>query len=139
MSPLSFAGTTKAANAPDIGEGIFEAEFIGVEAKVLEESRFDPEVYIWSFHLFDEDGDLIRHEGEALVVDRLTSRSLNVNSKTVQGAVKVLKALMTKAEFASFSEGGAIDASSLDRRRVKAVVTIRESGWPTIADVVKKT
>lgn len=133
---LSFAGTTKSANAPEVPEGIYDAQFVAVEAKELESSKFDPEVYVWSFELFDEDGDVIRHEGEVLIVDRLTSRSLNVNSKTTPGAVKVLKALMSKSEFDSFSAGGRIDAKALEGRRVKAVVATRESGWPTIADVL---
>jgi hypothetical protein len=133
---LSFKASTKSASAPEF-EDIEGAllRFEGVEEKVLDKSQFDPEVFVWAFTVCDADKKVIYSEGDPLTVDKLTSRSVNVKSKTTPGAVKVLKALMTKAEFAKFSdedEDDKVGEDELIGRFVKADIIHNESGYPAI-------
>jgi hypothetical protein len=136
---LTFTASDKSANAPAIEEGIYSAKFIGVTAKTIEKSQYDPNVYVWLFGLLDDEGNAIYSEGdpEPLTIDKVTSQSTNVKSKTTPGAIKVLKALMTVAEFALFETGeGATKDEDLIGRRVKVSVVTKENGWPSIEDVL---
>jgi hypothetical protein len=131
----TFQASTSSAEAPDIEAGMYDARYDEVEAKTLEKSQFDPNVYIWGFTLF-EDGKVIYDKGEPVEVDKVTSQSTNVKSKTTPGAVKVLKALMTAEEFAAFERGETIEAEELVGRMVQVQVIIKENGWPTVEEVL---
>lgn len=133
---LKFAGSETSGTPPTFETGMFDARFEGVEAKVIEKSQFDPNVFIWQFTLLDDDGKVIYDEGEPLEVEKVTSQSVNVKSKTTPGAVKVLKALMTEAEFAAFERGEELDADELVGRTVQVQVIKKDSGWPGVEEVL---
>lgn len=134
---IVFAGTSKAADAPDIESGFYDGKFDGISTKYVEGGQFgDGDRYVWAFTLLDDDGAVLYDEGEAVEVEGLTSLSLNVASKTVPKAVKYLKALMTTEEFATFEAGNGVDAKALVGRVVQVEVTIKDNGWPTITNVL---
>lgn len=135
--PLTFQATSKSAEAPDVEAGVYDARFDGVEAKTLEKSEFDPNVFIWSFTLFDDDGKLLYDAGEPVVVDKITSQSTNTKARTTPGAVKVLKAIMTSEEFAAFERGEPISAEDLIGRKVQLQVIIKDNGWPAVEEVLQ--
>lgn len=134
---LTFAGSSTSGTPPEFETGMFDARFEGVEAKEIPDSKFDPKVFIWTFTIFDDDGSVIYAEpGEPLEVEKVTSQSVNIKSKTTPGAVKVLKALMTEDEFERFSNEKPVDAEDLVGRMVQVQVIKKESGWPGIEDVL---
>lgn len=135
-----FTATSKAADAPEIDPGIYDARFDGVDVKFIKGGNFgDGDRFEWQFTLVDDDKAVIYDKGEPLELTGLTSMSLNIASKTTPRAVRYLKALMTKDEFAKF-EAGAEDRpadTDLVGRIVQVEVALKESnGWPTIADVL---
>ena len=134
---ISFTASSKSADAPNIEAGIYDARFEGVVAKVIEESKFDPNAFIWSFTLLEEGTDEVLYDGgDPVTVDLVTSQSVNLTSKTVPGAIKALKALMTTKEFALFEAGETMDAEALEGRKVKLIVSIKDSGWPKAEGVI---
>jgi len=134
--PLTFKATSKSAEAPDVEAGVYDARFDGVEAKTLEKSQFDPEVFVWSFTLFDDDGKVLYDGGEPVVVDKITSQSTNTKARTTPGAVKVLKALMSAEEFEAFVNEEPIEAGELIGRKVQLQVIVKDNGWPAVEEVL---
>ena len=132
---ITFAASSKSANAPDIEPGIYPARFDKVEPKVVEQSQFSPDCFEWTFTLYEGD-EPIYDEGDPLEVTGLTSQSTNVKSKTTPRAVRYLQAIMTPEEFASFAAGGGIDADALLGRMVQVQVIVKDSGWPAIENVI---
>jgi hypothetical protein len=133
----TFAATTKSADAPNVDAGIYDGRFDGVSTKFVEGGQFgDGERLVWAFTLLDDDGNVLYDDGDPIEVDGLTSMSTNVLSKTTPKAVRYLKSLMTAAEFAAFSEGKGVSADELVGRVVQVEVAIRDSGWPTVANVL---
>ena len=132
---LTFTASTVSAEAPDIDAGIYDARFDGVEAKTLEKSQYDPDVFEWQFTLFEE-GEPLYDDGEPVEVTGLSSRSTNTKSKTTPRAVKYLKAIMSPEEWATFEAGGGVDASALQGRMVQVEVAIKDSGWPFVDNVL---
>jgi hypothetical protein len=134
---LTLAGTSRAADAPNIEGGIYDARFEGVSTKFITGGQFgDGERFEWAFTLLDDAGDPLYDDGDTIEVTGLTSLSTNVASKTQPRAVRYLKAIMTPAEFASFSAGEGVDAEALVGRVVQVEVGIKDNGWPTIASVL---
>lgn len=137
MSEFTFSATTKSSDAPDVDPGIYDARFDGVEKKFITGGQFgDGDRLEWQFTLLDDDGGVMYDAGDPLSVEGLTSMSTNVLSKTTPKAVRYLKALMTPEEFANFSDGKGVGASALIGRVVQVEVAIRDSGWPTVANVL---
>lgn len=137
MSGTTFKATTKSADAPNVEADIYDAQFNGVSTKFVEGGQYgDGERFVWAFTLLDEDGDVLYDEGEPIEVDGLTSMSTNTTSKTQPKAVRYLKALLTKDEFAQFESGEGFAADDLVGRVVQVEVAIRDSGWPTIVNVL---
>lgn len=137
MTDFTFAATSKSADAPNVDAGIYDARFDGVEKKFVEGGQFgDGDRLAWAFTLLDDEGAVLYDDGEPLEIDGLTSMSTNVHSKTTPKAVRYLKALMTPEEFAGFSEGKGVPSGALIGRVVQVEVAIRDSGWPTIANVL---
>lgn len=132
-----FSATAKAADAPDIEAGVYDARFDGVEKKYVEGGQYgDGDRLVWLFTLLDEDGAVFYEDGDPIEVDGLTSMSTNVLSKTEPKAVRYLKALMTAEEFAAFKDGNGIPASELVGRKAQVELAIRDSGWPTVVNVL---
>jgi len=132
-----FKATAKAADAPDVEVGLYDATFDGVTQKFIEGGAFgDGDRFEWSFTLLDDDGATLYDEGDPISVQGLTSMSLNTASKTVPKAVRYLKALCTAAEFAAFEDEDGIDIDSLKGRKCQVDVGVRDSGWPTISNVL---
>ncbi len=136
MPGLTFTATSKAADAPDIEGGIYDARFDGVAKKFIQGGQYgDGDRFEWSFTLM-EDGAVLYDGGDPVELTGLTSTSTNIASKTTPRAVRYLKALMTPAEFAQFEAGEGVDAQALLGRVVQVEVLIKENGWPTIANVL---
>lgn len=133
---LKLSGSSTSGTPPPFEEGMQDAIFKGVRADVIEKSQYDPEVFIWVFHVKDADGKVLYDEGEPIEFEKVTSRSTNTKSKTTPGAVKVLKALMTKEEFVRFENEDEIDADDLLDRPCQVVIFKKDSGWPGIDDVL---
>lgn len=142
-----FLATTTSADAPDVESGIYDATFLGVLPKAIQ-SDFSsiekdkdgneiPNSYEWRYGLLDEEFDqLYKDDGDPLEVTKLTSMNLNTTSKTVPGAVKVLKAMLTTAEYDAFLNGEAPDSDDLIGRKVQVDVQDNARGWPTIEAVL---
>lgn len=133
---IAFAGSTTSAGAPNVEGGVYDGRFDGVAAKIIANSKYDPNSYEWSFTLLDN-GAVLYDAGEPVEVTGLTSQSVNVKSKTTPKAVRWLKAIMTPAEFAQFELGEEpVDADKLVGRSVQLVIAINDNGWPRVDDVL---
>jgi hypothetical protein len=153
----TFRGSSKSANAPDVKPGLYYGRFEGYQEKVLEQSKFDDEVFVFTFTLLDDDLKALYEpeKEDPITVDKTTSRNLNTKSKTTPGAVKVLKALMTADEYEEFEERAAIDEADTEKlakfdakhtgvtdkdllgRIVQLDVIKKENGWPGIEEVTR--
>jgi hypothetical protein len=148
--------TTKAATAPNVEDGIYDAIFLGADAKRVKGGEFvkdkengDPKLE-WNFKLFDDDGAVVRNDneesddfGKPVIVSKLTSTSFNIASKTTPGAVKMLKALLTAGEFAAFENGEGTPDSEVDtndggllNRKCQVEVYTNDNGWPGVGNVL---
>lgn len=143
-----FVATSKAAEAPHIEDAMYDGILIAVESKRIKGGQYtkdtvngDPKLE-WNFRLLDENGDVLFDDGDAVEVGKLTGTGFNIASKTVPQEVRVLKALLTKAEYAAFENGegtpdDAVEApEGLLGRKVQLEVFTKESGWPGIGNVV---
>lgn len=146
-----YTATSKAAEAPDIEEAMYDGILIRVEAKKVKGGQYtkdqvngDPKLE-WVFNPLDDEGNIIYDKGEPIEVSKLTGVGFNTKSKTVPQEVRVLKALLTKAEFAAFEEGegtpdDAVDApAGLLGRKGQLEVFVKENGWPGVGNVVAPT
>jgi len=134
-----FAASTKSADAPDIEPGLYDGKLSSVIVKFIEGGQFgDGDRFVWTFTLLDDDGAVLYDDGDPIEVDALTSMSLNTKSKTTPKAVRFFKALATDAEYADFEAGNGIDSDSLIGRVAQVDVYLRDSGWPSIANVLPK-
>lgn len=134
---------------------MYDALFVGVESKRVaggqytkDKEKGDPKLE-WNFKLLDDDGAVIRNDnedsenfGKPVIVSKLTGVGFNIASKTVPGEVKLLKALLTPAEFAAFEAGeGTPDSeeeapAGLIGRKVQVEVFVKENGWPGVGNVI---
>jgi hypothetical protein len=134
---LTFKATTVSAGAPNIEPALYDARFDGIDVKFITGGQYgDGERLEWSFTLLDDDGAVMYDDGDPIEVNGLTSTSMNVLSKTTPRAVRYLKALMTPAEYGAFEAGEGIDEKALLGRTAQVEVAIKDSGWPTIANVL---
>jgi hypothetical protein len=141
--------TTASADAPNIPDDIYPGEFTGLTVEHFPEWVTDKSAKYgkpddgnrlrFDFGLLDEKGKpyFLDPEDDAPVsLNALTSTSMNVKSQTVPKAVRFLKAIMTKAEFAAFEGGEDIEETALYGRKVQLEVEKNEKGWPTIVNVI---
>jgi hypothetical protein len=134
---ITFKATSKSADAPDIEAGMYDARFDGVAVKFITGGQYgDGDRFEWAFTLLDDEGAVLYEDGDPIEINGLTSTSTNVLSKTTPRAVRYLKALMSAAEFGAFEAGEGIDEKALLGRTVQVEVAIKDSGWPTIANVL---
>jgi len=133
---ITFAATTKGADAPEIEDGIYPATFEGVVQESHPDwagkNKFggedDGERLRWDFTCYDE--------GDPVPVNILSNLNFNVKSKTVPLAVRLLKALLTKGEWDAFLTGASPDSDSLKERRCQVQIEHNENGWPKIIAVL---
>jgi hypothetical protein len=132
--------TTKAADAPDVEAGFWDAKFAGVTRKFIEGGDYgNGERYVWEFQLLDDDGADLYDKGEPVIVDGLTSLSFNTTSKTKPKALRYMAAILSEAEFATWVAGEAkLDATELVGRLVQVEIFTRDNGWPSISNVLAK-
>lgn len=144
MNDFLFEATTASADAPEVAPGLCDATFLGITKRRVEGGLYgDGDRLSWEFGLLADDGTPLYEErpdhpkfGESIVIDGLTSLSLNLKSKTTPKGVRYLKALMSPQEFAAFEANGTVSASALVGRKVQVEIAIRDSGWPTIVNVL---
>lgn len=139
MSGIIFEAVAKSADAPDIEPGLYDARFEGVESKFISGGQYgDGDRFVWHFTLLDDDGSVLYDGGDPIEVDSLTSKSMNTTSKTKPKALRYLQALLSGAEYDLFLDSKGIEAETLIGRVVQVDVIIRESGWPTVVNVLPK-
>jgi hypothetical protein len=162
----SYQASQKAASAPDIEPAMYDALFKGSTPRLVLGGQYGPGTVLnvkdgsaykgaiekakdgeqfnkleWAFQLLDSDGDVLEAEFgddgiKPVQVEKLTGHGFNTASKTVPGEIKVLKALLTPAEYAAFEEGEAVDEDALIDRKVQVEVFIKEGGWPGVGNIV---
>jgi hypothetical protein len=132
--------TTKAADAPDVEPGLYDAKFLGVTKKFIEGGDYgNGDRYIWAFQLLDDDGAEMYDGGDPLIVDGLTSLSFNTTSKTKPKALRYMAAILSATEFDAWTAGDAkLDATELVGRIVQVEIFIRDNGWPSISNVLAR-
>jgi hypothetical protein len=140
-----FTATTVAADAPKVDPGLCDAKFIGVSKKFITGGDFgDGDRFEWAFALMDDDGnpyveDRPEHPqfGNPIVVNGLTSLSLNTTSRTKPKALRYMSALLSETEYAAWTGGdAALNMDDLIGRTVQVEVFIKDSGWPSISNVL---
>lgn len=150
-----FQASTKAGDAPDIEAGMYDALFDRAESKRIKGGQYtrdtekgDPKLE-WFFKLLGDDGNVLRnddedseHFGEVIEVSKLTGVNFNIASKTVPAEVRILKAMLTAAEFAAFENGEGTPVAEADApeglkgRKVQLEVFINDKGWPGVGNVI---
>jgi hypothetical protein len=137
-----FQATSAAAEAPEIEAGIYDALFLGTEAKRIKGGQYTKDLengdlkLEWKFRLLDDEGEPLYDDGEPIDLTKLTGTGFNIASKTTPAEVKVLKALLTPGEFAAFEAGQGTDEEALLNRKVQVEVFVKENGWPGIGNVI---
>lgn len=139
---VTFTSSGGGAGAPSIEDGIHDFRFDGVSAVVVEQWKKaegnwgkpdDGRRFSWDFTLLDEQGDVVYDDdADPIEINKKTSTSTNTKSKTVPAAVKILRALMTPAEYAAFDQGDTPDSDTLVGRTVQGLVSHNDNGWPQI-------
>lgn len=154
--------TTSAGNAPEVEEAMYNGVLVRVEEKRVTGGKFtkdtvngDPKLE-WTFHIKDDEGAYMVYPatnsegvpypeekvGSPIEVAKLTGVGFNVKAKTVPQEIRMLKALLTKAEYAAFEngEGTPDDAEQAPEgllgRGAQLEVFTKESGWPGVGNVV---
>lgn len=147
--------TESAAEAPIVEEGMFDMVLVSVADKKVKGGLYtkdpvngDPKLE-WAFAALDDEGQYMPYitkegpvENKVLEVSKLTGVGFNIKAKTVPQEIRVLKAILTKAEFAAFEggEGTPDDAvaapEGLLGRKVQGEVFVKENGWPGIGNIV---
>lgn len=145
---LSFAGTTKSSEAPNVEDGRYPAKFTGITPKAVAGtfSVIDkdakgieiPNSLEWGFDLYDPEDPKKRliDEGETVEVTGLTSMNMNVRSNKAVPP-RWFKGLMTAEEYARFEAGEKVDAEEIEGRMCQVDVEVKDSGWPKVVNVVK--
>jgi hypothetical protein len=151
MGSQLFKATTKSSKAPDVEPGLADGRFMGVEVKFVEGGSYgDGDRFVWPFTLLDDDGNVLRHEegekeGQPIVLDGLTSMSLNAKSKTKPKALRFSQALLTEDEYEDLIDEDP-DVEGIDMgptgpiagRIAQIDIAIRDDGWPTIVNVLPR-
>lgn len=144
----TFQATTKAAEAPELEAGMADLKFTGTSTKLVTGGQFQKNEkgdlkLVWAFTVLDDAGNVLREDredsenfGKPIVLEKLTGTGFNIASKTVPAEVKVLKALMSPAEFADFENGAKVVEKDLLDRVVQGEIFIKDNGWPGIGNVV---
>lgn len=141
--------SSKAAEAPNIEEAMYDGILVLVEEKLVKGGQYtkdpvngDPKLE-WTFQLLDENGDPVVDGDKPVEVSKLTGVGFNIASKTVPQEVRVLKALLTKAEYTAFEDGegtpdDAVRANEggLLGRKAQLEVFVKENGWPGVGNIV---
>lgn len=147
--------TESASEAPLVDEGMFDGILARVEDKRVKGGQYtkdpvngDPKLE-WTFNPLDDDGAYMPYEtkdgvvaDKDLEVSKLTGVGFNIKAKTVPQEIRVLKAILTKEEFAAFEAGqGTPDDAvaapeGLLGRKVQLEVFVKENGWPGIGNIV---
>lgn len=138
----TFIATSKAAEAPNVEEGMYDARFDGTESKRVKGGLYTKDTengdlkLEWKFTLLDDEGNELYDDGDPIELSKLTGIGFNIASKTVPQEVRVLKALLTPAEFAKFEAGEGVDEEAMVGRTVQVEVFVKENGWPGIGNVI---
>jgi hypothetical protein len=138
----TFTASSKAAEAPNVEEGMYDARFDGVSSKRVKGGLYTKDTengdlkLEWAFTLLDDEGAELYDDGDAIQLSKLTGTGFNIASKTVPQEVRVLKALLTPAEFAQFEAGEGVDEDALKGRKAQVEVFVKENGWPGIGNVI---
>ena len=138
----TFTATSKAAEAPNVEEGMYDATYTGFESKRIKGGLYTKDTengdlkLEWKFQLLDDEGGDLYDEGDPLELSKLTGVGFNIASKTVPQEVRVLKALQTPAEYAAFEAGEGVKEDDLVGRIVQVEVFVKENGWPGIGNVI---
>lgn len=142
---------TSSTEAPDLGEGgLMAGTFVGLKATVAKGGKYqknpegDPKL-LWLFTIDGEDGEPLREDrdehpnfNQPIILEKMTGTGFNINATTVPAEIKVLKALATPAEFAAFEAGEGVDEEALKGRKAMLEVIVKDNGWPTVGNVIKK-
>lgn len=151
-----FQATTKSASAPNIEAQMYDMILTAVESKRVKGGKFTKDAengdqkLEWLLKLLDDDGKVLRDDneesenfGKPIILGKLTGIGFNIASTTTPAEVKMLKALLTNAEFKAFEAGEGTPDSSLPQdeggllgRKVQGEVFIKENGWPGIGNVI---
>lgn len=138
----TFTATSKAAEAPNVEEGMYDARFDGTESKRVKGGLYTKDTengdlkLEWKFTLLDDEGNELYDDGEPIELSKLTGTGFNIASKTVPQEVRVLKALLSPAEYAKFEAGEGVDEEAMLGRKVQVEVFVKENGWPGIGNVI---
>lgn len=156
----TFQATTKAAEAPEVDEGMFDGIVVAVANKRVKGGQYtkdtvngDPKLE-WGFMLLDDEGALLaqgdtlsdgsanENAGKPIEVSKLTGVGFNTKATTVPQEIRMLKAVLTKAEYAQFEAGEPTPDSDVAApegllgRKVQLEVIVKENGWPAVGNVV---
>ena len=158
----TYQASSSAANAPVVEEAMYKLVLVRVEAKRMATGKFvknreagDPKLE-WVFQLVDGDGNIVLavdSDGNPITdedgvqrpveVSKLTGVGFNIASTTVPAEVKMLKALLTNAEYKAFENGEGTPDDEEDApagllgRMAQGEVGVKENGWPFLGNVVQ--
>lgn len=144
-----YDGTASTPEIPDIELGLYDGTLVGVDAIYMEGGQYGEGFvtedengnkvnrFRWTFGLKDEDGNVLYDEGDAIEVDTLTGLQFFAKAKNPSKQVRIMKALLTPAEFAAWAEGeSAPGLKELIGRPAQIDVTENGKGYPTVGNVL---
>lgn len=136
-------------SVPDVDLGMYDAKLVGVSTTYLtggqygegfvteDENGNKVNRFRWAFALYDEEGEAIYDEGDAVEVDVVTGLQFFPKAKNPSKQVRIMKALMTPDEFESWAEGeSAPGIKDLLQRPCQVEVGQNDKGYPTASNVL---
>ncbi|MBA3583045.1 MAG: hypothetical protein H0W36_00695 [Gemmatimonadetes bacterium] len=138
----TFTATSKAAEAPNVEEGMYDARFDGTSSKRVKGGLYTKDTengdlkLEWTFTLLDDEGAELFDGGDPIELSKLTGIGFNIASKTIPQEVRILKALLTGPEYAKFEAGEGVDEEAMAGRKCQVEVFVKENGWPGIGNVI---
>lgn len=136
-------------NIPNVDLGMYDAALLRVETTWLDGGQYGEGFvtedekgnkvnrFRWVFSLKDEAGAVIYDEGDPVDLDTITGLQFFAKAKNPSKQVRIMKALLTPAEFAAWSEGEpAPGLEELLGRPCQVEVDENAKGYPTIANVL---
>jgi hypothetical protein len=135
--------TGGSAEAPQIDPAVYDMRFDGTTDTTMTGGQWqknpdgDPKIE-WHFTLLDDDGAVLYDRGEPIQLSKVTGTSFNFDSRTTPGGLKMLKALHTPLEWASYEADHSVfpEEEQLVGRTVQGEVFVKENGWPAIGNVI---
>lgn len=156
-APIDSLFGASTPQVPDIDLGMYDALLVGVSTTYLEGGQYGEGFTVkdendntvnrfrWLWSLVDDEGAAIYElddegepvSGDPIEVDCITGLQFFAKAKNPSKQTRIMKALMTPAEFTAWADGEqAPTMADLLQRKVQVEIGENAKGYPTVVNVI---